>query len=85
MKLINCLPTFKITSLIEISSDTNFAQGGSRSKPTKRTKIDCSLLEANAKIGIYLIIHKINAFIGEFIEGVVVVFLTFPLSFESNM
>ena len=43
LRLIKNLPTFKRTSLIEISSDTNSAQAGSRLKLTKRTKIDCSL------------------------------------------
>ena len=44
LRLINNLPTFKRTSLIEISRETNSAHGGSRFKLTKRTKIDCSLL-----------------------------------------
>ena len=43
LRLINNLPTFKRTSLIEISRETNSAHGGSRFKLTKRTKIDCSL------------------------------------------
>jgi len=33
---------FQKTSLIDISVATNVAQGGSRLKLTKRTKIDCS-------------------------------------------
>lgn len=42
LRLINNLPTFRKTSLIEISTATNPAQAGNRFKLTKRTKIDCS-------------------------------------------
>ena len=42
--LINKLPMFIKTSLIDIDIAINVAQGGSRLKLTKRTKIDCSQL-----------------------------------------
>jgi hypothetical protein len=42
LRLINKFPMFLRTSLIDISCDTNIAQGGSRLKLTNKTKIDCS-------------------------------------------
>lgn len=54
-RLINNLPTFMRTSLIEISRETNSAHGGSRFKLTKRTKIDCSLL-----LSIYKVMSSCN-------------------------
>ena len=50
--LINRVPTFRRTSLIENSNATVSAQAGSRFKLTKRTKIDCSLFLDSAKIRI---------------------------------
>ena len=44
LELINKLPMFMKTSLIDIDIAINVAQGGSRLKLTKRTKIDCSQL-----------------------------------------